>query len=127
MNIDARNESLVTVIRLPTGARLDKSFLERTVLGFSDVDDVFCVQFLHGIYICRSSGDIHPEELDAATQAYLSSIGNKWHQWLDADDQPRGLNQGVYLASNHKLFEVYRLYTDVQGAFTQTFIPGQDG
>lgn len=127
MKIQSSNESLVTVLRLVPGKRLDRSFLEQKVAEFSDLDDVFCIEFMQGLCVCHDPGNAQPIEFDDDTKAYMSSLGNEWIQHIDPDDKSCDLGQGVYLASNNKLFEVYRLYADVQGAFTQTFIPGPDG
>ena len=103
---------------------LTRAFLLQKVDEFVERDDVFSTAFLRGLILLCDSSAPKPPESDV--QDLLVSLGNLWYEVISAADDHRDLKQGVYVASGRCLYEVYRLYDDSHGAFTQTFTLGRD-
>ncbi|KAI9767312.1 MAG: hypothetical protein M1840_005721 [Geoglossum simile] len=78
------------------------------------VDDVFDAAFLNGIIF---TGSKEPEGLVAAQLGELLDLwGTAWSKHM-VEDSPKQPSPGLYVWKNNALWNVYRMYDDLNGAF----------
>lgn len=114
--------SYATVIPLNRNRRVTYTWLRQTLEIYRSTDDVFRDEFLSGvIFTGVTSGtslDISPE-----AELLLKSLGMSWHEEFDVDAADNTPLPGPYVVAEQHLLEIFRLYTDSQGAFMNSLIP----
>ena len=92
-------------------------WLRQTIEDYRSNDDVFRDDFLEGVIF---SGVTSGSSLDIAPAAneLLESLGTSWIEILDVNDGDDTPSPGPYVTDRHDLLEIFRLYDDLQGAFT---------
>ncbi|KAK7398457.1 hypothetical protein QQX98_012165 [Neonectria punicea] len=88
--------------------------------SFSEQDDVFQDGFLQGLYVQQVN--------KKQTRLKTTIIGNSTTLWTTSSPGDTRLPNGPYFVSvTGRLHQAYRLYADVQGAFSETSILDPDG
>lgn len=119
--------SLVTVIPVAVDEALDADFLHKRIVEYKSEDDVFHTRFLQGVIFTVELRDKRPKHLPASAVALLKSLENEWYEVVYKSSHSSVPEPGTYVFLGEKLFEVYRLYDDHQGAFLTSFIPSTTG
>ncbi|KAI9834946.1 MAG: hypothetical protein M1819_002669 [Sarea resinae] len=108
------NASLVTVISCPARSALDSAWLRTYINRQKQFDDVFDAAFLNGIVF---TGSKEPESLVAAELKELLDLwGTTWSKHM-VEDSPTQPSPGLYVWKNNSLWNTYRMYDDLNGAF----------
>lgn len=117
------------MISLETGQTVTEAFLSTEIEKYKCMDDVFHVRFLQGVVFtfhgpqtrCAADKLISPGAI-----ALLKSSNCEWMELHVTKNHTCPPTKGIYIAAEKKLFQVYRAYDDVQGAFLESFLPGPD-
>lgn len=105
------------MISVEAHAVLSIDWVKSTIENATEKDDVFCSAFLSGIVL--TGKDVSKKDcLDRNTQAFLSSSGNVWTDFINPDDLDQELLPGPYVLQNGDFWKVARLYDDTAEAFT---------
>ncbi|RSM08741.1 hypothetical protein CEP52_004499 [Fusarium oligoseptatum] len=88
--------------------------------AFSKTDDVYQPGFAQGFYVQRRSANNERPEVTA--------LGNTTAFWASKAQDSNPLPDGPYfISTTGRIYQAYRLYADVQGAFSESSILDQDG
>ncbi|KAF9775595.1 hypothetical protein IL306_006277 [Fusarium sp. DS 682] len=110
-------EFIPTTIFEAIDDKFDESSLNATVKAWLAEDDVFNEGFLDAIYVKKESPDIP----DLSIFQYQCNTSSLWEEIDYSYDVPKG--PYILNPSTGSLHTPYRLYLDIQGAFTQGVIP----
>jgi hypothetical protein len=120
------NPSLATVISLDIDQTVTEAFLDAEIKEYKCIDDVFHVHFLQGAIFTVQKRSTADNVISSGALALLKSLGCEWIE-IHAKKNDGALPiRGLYVASDKKLFEVYKAYDDAQGAFLESLLPGPD-
>ncbi|KAI8654658.1 Amidase domain-containing protein [Fusarium keratoplasticum] len=87
---------------------------------FSKTDDVYQLGFSQGFFVQGRSANNE--------RADVTVLGNSTAFWVSKAQNSNPLPDGPYFVSTTgRIYQAYRLYTDVQGAFSESSIQNQDG
>jgi hypothetical protein len=114
---------------------VDSSFFKRKVQTFLDEDDVFCVDFLHGVVFLRVR-KVDTDEKNEETpkeDIILGSLSEKWRasikdwniKWMTSISLPDEIPEGPYLSDKTGNHEVWRVYDDINNAFVLSVWPSR--
>ncbi|RSL39651.1 hypothetical protein CEP54_016284 [Fusarium duplospermum] len=88
--------------------------------AFSKTDDVYQSGFAQGFYVQRRSANTQKPE--------STVLGNSTAFWVSTAQDDNPLPDGPYFVSTAgRIYQAYRLYADVQVAFSESSILNQDG
>jgi hypothetical protein len=117
--------SLATVVCLSDQRCVTKRWLQEVIDDYHSKDDVFRQEFLSGvIFVCAAKHDI---EITPGAGGLLKSLGTTWTDILEIEVGGTVPPAGPYVAYAQRLFEVWKLYADVQGAFMASLVPDLNG
>ncbi|KAE9362661.1 putative Glutamyl-tRNA amidotransferase subunit A [Stipitochalara longipes BDJ] len=113
-------------------ATFDASTFQASINNFMSEDDVFSTGFLQAVYLISTT----PAELHATLTSTLATYGNKLFAVSSAanSSQPSTSctiqipNRPYFLSTyTGEVYQVFRLYSDYEGAFTEGTISGASG
>jgi hypothetical protein len=114
----------LTVISLGDEIELvEEKWLERTIIRYKEVDDVFREEFLNGV-LFTSRKTI---EITAGAKELLGTKGTSWIEMLNVTTGTSCPKPGPYYISGRQLFEIWELQDDSHGAFLNSLVPGAGG
>ena len=112
--------SFATAIDLRSQLSVTKEWLQEVIDGYKSSDDAFREAFLRGV-IFTGAVEGHVK-ITRGARKLLRSLGNEWIHIIDIENVEATPKPGPYIASKQWLFEVWKLYDDVQGAFLASLI-----
>ncbi|TAQ90704.1 hypothetical protein B7494_g990 [Chlorociboria aeruginascens] len=84
LSVKRSGHCLATVIVVQAGLRITKAWLNNQLSNYAKDDDVFRIEFLHGvIFHGASETDV---EVTSSALEFLVSLGTKWVDWHEATD-----------------------------------------
>ena len=117
--------SLATVVRLGDQRCVTERWLQELIDDYQSKDDVFRQEFLRGVvFTCPAKGEI---EIKTEADRLLKAIGTKWTEILEIASGGNIPAAGPYITYAQRLFEVRKLYADIQGAFVVSLLPDPEG
>ncbi|KAF1989847.1 amidase signature enzyme [Aulographum hederae CBS 113979] len=112
----------ITVVSV-TGSSFSSSDLAATVSNFTATDDVYQEAFASEIHVQHPSGNGH-RRYNRPSWIGNASVTHSWPSDWDSAGIPNG---PYFLSASGDVHEAYRLYSDVQGAFSETVIASRSG
>ena len=111
--VDSLDAALITVIDVgKCPSTLTEDWIQRCIKFYKATDDVFQVQFLHGIIFSNSRCD---RSLSPGAKAALEGFGMRWHCFLN--ESYGQIFPGPYVLLHRTLHEPFRLYADTHATF----------
>ena len=108
------------MIPLDCRGHVTEAWLRQTIETYRSEDDVFRDDFLKGVIFSGVTSGSNPDISPVANEL-LESLGTSWIEIRDVNEGDDTPLPGPYVAAEHHLLEIFRLYDDHQGAFMTGF------
>ncbi|KAJ8128695.1 hypothetical protein O1611_g4938 [Lasiodiplodia mahajangana] len=117
--LEKPNPSLVTIIYRPlaNNQSTEIGWLGQRIRTWLDTDDVFRREFLSGIIIVVNDSNDHRTDASRSISGLPSDWQPKWWDLVSTINIDGELQGGAHIISGRKLYRVFRLHDDVNGAF----------
>lgn len=118
--------SLVTVfdVEADQTSSVTKSWIQQRIEQYQNTDDVFQIAFIRGVIFY--GGQRNALELTAGAKSLLHEMGMQCYDHIPVTAQVT-LLPGPYVLLDGYLRDVWRLYSDTNGAFISTVKPYKNG